>query len=294
MAASGCAVVALVGLAQVTPAAAQRSPQDNYDGTTATYEMPGGTTLRRGERLLDPLVYTVWQKATVKGAGRCIGGACPVTFNGETVWARASRLIVLSGPEATASPGITGRIGDAIRGATDRGSGNVRRTRLERGDSGEDVRQLQEALNRQGAGLRVDGNFGRSVVSAVSDYQRRRGLKVDGIAGRETLRELGLLDGYVAGRDDRRPDDRRDDRRADDRRPDDRGYQDEPRRRLERGDRGEEVRRLQEALNRDGARLTVDGNYGRSTVDAVSSYQRRRGLKVDGIAGRETLRQLGV
>lgn len=45
------------------------------------------------------------------------------------------------------------------------------------------------------------------------------------------------------------------------------------------------TRRLQEDLVALGARLKVDGRYGRETTKAVAAFQRRNGLRVDGIAG---------
>jgi len=42
---------------------------------------------------------------------------------------------------------------------------------------------LQKLLNRGGAGLTVDGNFGHRTRQAVIDFQRPRGLKHDGIVG---------------------------------------------------------------------------------------------------------------
>jgi Putative peptidoglycan binding domain len=63
---------------------------------------------------------------------------------------------------------------------------------------------------------------------------------------------------------------------------------------LRRGDDGSDVMRLQEALNRAGASLTIDRTYGRGTRAAVEAYQRARGLKVDGVAGPATLQALGV
>lgn len=55
---------------------------------------------------------------------------------------------------------------------------------------------------------------------------------------------------------------------------------------LRRGEQGDEIRQLQEALNRNGARLPVNGSYGPLTEAAVADYQRRNGLEpVDGIAG---------
>lgn len=67
------------------------------------------------------------------------------------------------------------------------------RTVLRIGDSGEDVRQLQEALNDKfDAMIDADGFFGSITMLAVRHFQQQRGLTVDGIAGPATKRELGL------------------------------------------------------------------------------------------------------
>jgi peptidoglycan hydrolase-like protein with peptidoglycan-binding domain len=42
---------------------------------------------------------------------------------------------------------------------------------------------------------------------------------------------------------------------------------------------------LQTALNRHGAKLVVDGVFGRLTEAAVKAFQKSRGLVVDGIVG---------
>lgn len=64
---------------------------------------------------------------------------------------------------------------------------------------------------------------------------------------------------------------------------------------LRRGEQGEEVRRLQEALNRNGAQLPTNGVYGPQTEAAVSDYQRRNNMQsVDGVAGPRTLAALGL
>lgn len=58
--------------------------------------------------------------------------------------------------------------------------------------SGEDVKWLQMLLNeKHGAGLAEDGKFGKKTDKAVRSYQKAKGLKVDGKAGRNTITALG-------------------------------------------------------------------------------------------------------
>lgn len=57
---------------------------------------------------------------------------------------------------------------------------------------------------------------------------------------------------------------------------------------LRRGDNCERVKGLQIELNRIGANLTVDGDYGPGTERAVRSFQKRIGLVADGVFGDKT------
>lgn len=61
---------------------------------------------------------------------------------------------------------------------------------LSYGSSGEDVKELQKALNNVGFSLDVDGKFGAKTQSAVKSYQKNRGLSVDGIVGNNTWTSL--------------------------------------------------------------------------------------------------------
>lgn len=54
------------------------------------------------------------------------------------------------------------------------------------------------------------------------------------------------------------------------------------------GSSGDEVKKLQETLNQNGYKLTVDGVFGKNTLDAVRQYQQSKGLAVDGIVGNNT------
>ena len=61
------------------------------------------------------------------------------------------------------------------------------------------------------------------------------------------------------------------------------------------GSRGEEVRQIQTKLKRWGYYSgNVDGIYGSQTQEAVRYFQRKNNLKVDGIAGPETLKAMGI
>ncbi len=61
------------------------------------------------------------------------------------------------------------------------------------------------------------------------------------------------------------------------------------------GSNGEEVKQIQEKLQRWGYYSgDVDGVYGIETQEAVKYYQETNGLKVDGVAGDETLKSMGI
>lgn len=58
---------------------------------------------------------------------------------------------------------------------------------LKLGSKGNEVKALQEKLN-----LKADGIFGPLTEEAVKDFQRSKGLEVDGIVGNNTLSKLNL------------------------------------------------------------------------------------------------------
>lgn len=62
---------------------------------------------------------------------------------------------------------------------------------LQNGSDCEAVRALQALLNLRGKyGLKTDGDFGPKTETAVKNYQKSRGLSVDGIAGPDTWKSL--------------------------------------------------------------------------------------------------------
>lgn len=62
---------------------------------------------------------------------------------------------------------------------------------LKEGMRGDDVRELQRLLNAAGDNIAADGAFGSKTQAAVRAFQKRWGLKIDGVAGRDTITALG-------------------------------------------------------------------------------------------------------
>ena len=136
---------------------------------------------------------------------------------------------------------------------------------LQEGDSGSEVRTLQQRLKDLGyySGS-VDGSFGEGTAAAVMAFQLRNNLTVDGKAGPATQRALYGSKGAIS-------------------------YS-----ALRQGDTGSAIRNLQYTLYElgyyDGS---IDGDYGQTTADAVRAFQIQNKLTpVDGVAGSATLSKL--
>lgn len=61
---------------------------------------------------------------------------------------------------------------------------------------------------------------------------------------------------------------------------------------LSRGSKGTEVKYLQTALNWAGCNISVDGDFGPATYNAVITFQGNFGLVADGVAGPKTWTKL--
>ena len=139
-------------------------------------------------------------------------------------------------------------------------------TLLRVGDTGEAVRDLQERLTQCGYSVTLDGSFGEETLGAVRAFQTRRGLRVDGICGRETWGAL-IESSYALG-----------DRLL---------YMRAP---MLRGDDVSELQRRLNALGFDAGR--EDGILGPDSETALRQFQRERGLEPDGVCGPETVTAL--
>ena len=141
-------------------------------------------------------------------------------------------------------------------------------TRLEKGSTGSDVKDLQTKLKKLGYyDAYVDGDYGDTTVAAVRAFQKKYNLTADGIAGKETLKKL---DSAYKNANSAKDDDS-----------------------LRMGDSGSAVKDLQTKLKKlgyyDG---TVDSTFGSGTYAAVRAFQKKYNLTADGVAGSETLKKL--
>ena len=141
-------------------------------------------------------------------------------------------------------------------------------TRLEKGSTGSDVKDLQTKLKKIGYyDAYVDGDYGDTTVAAVKAFQKKYNLTADGIAGKETLKKL---DSAYKNADSAKDVDS-----------------------LRMGDSGSAVKDLQTKLKKLGYYSgTVDSTFGSGTYTAVRAFQKKYNLTADGVAGSETLKKL--
>jgi peptidoglycan hydrolase-like protein with peptidoglycan-binding domain len=155
-------------------------------------------------------------------------------------------------------------------------SAAIAQTVLQRGDSGDQVVELQRRLTQVGCyNGDLTGTFGSLTEAAVKQCQSKYGLEPDGIVGAETYAVLFQSDtptpttpttpynppayGQV----------------------------------LKNGDVGDAVRRIQERLRSLGFyQGEPDGYFGSETERAVRAFQRSRGIAEDGVVGEQVYRAL--
>ncbi|MEM9905433.1 MAG: peptidoglycan-binding protein [Cyanobacteria bacterium P01_D01_bin.44] len=167
---------------------------------------------------------------------------------------------------------------------------------LQPGDTGADVRKLQQALDRNFIDVGAfDGVYGSATRDAVAIYQSERRLPVTGIADSTTLQDMGFILHGVSSRTLPPPTQVQSAVPVEVRTVEsvESNPSDLRRRRLAPGDTGADVSALQSALNSFGYNLVVDGVYGGGTADAVRTYQRIQDLPVTGVADSDTLEDMG-
>jgi peptidoglycan hydrolase-like protein with peptidoglycan-binding domain/GH25 family lysozyme M1 (1,4-beta-N-acetylmuramidase) len=134
---------------------------------------------------------------------------------------------------------------------------------LKIGDSGEDVRNLQNNLTKLGFSVgAIDGVFGPQTKAAVKSFQSAKRSTIDGIAGPQTLGAIRTAMKNLS-------------------------QISKPT--LKSGNSGSKVKALQQYLAKLGySPGAIDGIFGSKTKQSVMAFQKTNSLTVDGIVGQET------
>lgn len=177
---------------------------------------------------------------------------------------------------------------------------------LKIGNSGKDVTKLQKALDILGYYEgRIDGDYGEDTAAAVLAYQKDKELEADGVAGKATITSIfgscaktasikGASKSSASSSSNTSSSSKSGSQSSS-------GNSGKTVSSLseigtipaasEEGDSGSKVVKLQQALEFLGYYSgEIDGHYGTKTVEAVKRFQKKRGMKQDGIAGASTLR----
>ena len=167
---------------------------------------------------------------------------------------------------------------------------------LRQGDSGTAVFTLQRQLNRITKDypflgkLTVDGVFGAKMTATVKAFQKQFNLTADGVVGRQTWYKISYI--YVSVKDLA---ELTSEGEVSSGTLSDGTWGGTV---LRTGSTGSAVEQLQFWLNTLAQyessipSLTVDGVYGTGTANAVRAFQRKYGLTVDGVVGRDTWTEL--
>jgi peptidoglycan hydrolase-like protein with peptidoglycan-binding domain len=126
------------------------------------------------------------------------------------------------------------------------------------GDTGPEVRAIQHLLRSHNYNVNVDGIFGPQTRQTVIAFQNDKNIGADGIVGPNTWARL--IQGKM----------------------------------IDQGSTGQAVRALQVLLREKFGynAVTVDGDFGPITKDAVEDFQDEYNLAVDGIVGPDTWQAL--
>lgn len=138
------------------------------------------------------------------------------------------------------------------------------------GSRGIPVQQIQMKLKSWGYyDNKIDGIYGQGTWEAVKNFQGKNGLYTDGIAGDKTLAKMGIFPDAISASTGNQI--------------------------YTWGARGETVKEIQRKLKSWGYYTgSIDGVYGYNTWLAIRKFQSKNGLKIDGVAGGNTLKKIGI
>ena len=184
----------------------------------------------------------------------------------------------------SASGSTAGNSTDNSSGSNASISSGFTRT-LRKGYTGTDVSSVQAQLQSLGyySGS-LDGVYGSGTMAAVSAFQKKNNLSVDGLVGSKTYAKMfasSAVSNTTTTTDSGSNSDTTDS---------DSGTATYTS--LSYGANGEAVKAMQKALKELGYNVVVDGDYGALTRTAITAFQKLNGLTVDGVAGALTQQKL--
>ncbi len=163
-------------------------------------------------------------------------------------------------------------------------SGHLGDRTLRPGMKGQDVRLLQEFLTRAGFPSRTTGKFDVATERNVRRFERKYHLKVNGIVGRRFVRQLrSVLTVHPAAAKPSGGAGVGSKTTTTSHAASGECCQHMGDRVLREGDRGHDVRVLQDFLTRAGYPTTVDGDFGPATKQSVVSFQQAHHFTPDGV-----------
>jgi peptidoglycan hydrolase-like protein with peptidoglycan-binding domain len=145
---------------------------------------------------------------------------------------------------------------------------------LHQGDSGHDVRVLQDFLTRAGYATPIAGVFGPETLHNVRRFEKAHHMTVDGVVGPQVVHALRDVAAQRAAARSRRttggsPG----------------ATQHLGDRTLKKGMKGHDVRVLQDYLSRAGFATPIAGVFGPQTLANVKAFEQAHGLAADGVVG---------
>lgn len=257
----------------LTPKPTQKATTLNCYGIVT-----GSVVNMREQPNTDSSILTELCKDTCVQVQASQNGFYKVRINGKTGYVSSNYMkLVSSSPSPTPKPSSSKYANVTSIAALGEAPGY-----LSIGSSGEDVEKLQQALKLKGKFTStVDGKFGTSTKEAVIAYQKANGLPESGKADYATIKKLFGKVSVTTVADD----------------PKMNGITKISEIKVpattKKGNSGTSVTALQQALKIKGYfKKPIDGIYGTSTVDAVTAFQKARGLTADGEAGFDTIKAL--
>lgn len=164
------------------------------------------------------------------------------------------------------------------------GAANSAMAGYDKGDSGPKVASIQYILKQKGYfHAKITGYYGPITKHAVMAFQRDHGLVVDGVVGPSTKKAMSHY--KKAHHHHHHASHVKESTCA----PCSQGSG------LAHGDRGYEVKQVQRRLVHMGYfHGQATGYYGPLTQEAVMAFQRKCGLKADGVVGHATRKAMGI